>query len=43
VLEYHPRNYIPLHQDITAEDDRGDRYRLVGETLASAPLPTWPS
>ncbi|TAM65764.1 tyrosine protein kinase [Mycobacterium sp.] len=43
VLEYHPRNYIPLRQEITAEDEVGDTYRLLGESIATAPLPAWPN
>jgi hypothetical protein len=43
VLEYHPLSNIPLHQEITAEDEFGEPYRFRGETLSCAPLPAWPN
>ena len=43
VLEYHPRIHLPMRQEITAEDDRGELYRFHGEAIACAALPAWPN
>lgn len=43
VLEYHPRIHLPVRQEITAEDDRGELYRFQGEAIACASLPAWPN
>lgn len=43
VLEYHPDIYLPVRQEIEAEDDTGRTYRFTGEALAAASLPAWPN
>ncbi len=43
VLDYHPRIHMPIRQEITAQDDRGDTYRFLGEAIACASLPAWPN
>ena len=43
VAEYHPRIHMAVRQEVTAHDDRGQRYRFRGEAIASASLPAWPN
>ncbi len=43
VLERHSRTHMPLRQEISAEDDRGEVYRFRGEAIACASLPQWPN
>jgi len=43
VLEYHPRTYLPLRQDIEAQDEAGEVYHFRGEAIACASLPAWPN
>ena len=43
VSDTHPRNFIPLRQDLIITDERGEGYQFHGETIASAPLPAWPN
>ena len=43
VLEYHPRIHLPVRQEISAEDDKGEVYRFYGEAIACASLPAWPN
>lgn len=43
VLEYHPRIYLALRQEITAQDECGEHYRFRGEAIACASLPAWPN
>jgi hypothetical protein len=43
VLEYHPRSYFPMRQEITAEDERGEVHRFHGEVIACASVPQWPN
>jgi len=42
-LELHPILLAPTVTEIEAEDDRGEVYRLRGEAIACAPLPSWPN
>ncbi|SNR91353.1 hypothetical protein SAMN06265360_1323 [Haloechinothrix alba] len=43
VLEYHPDIYLPMRQEVEAEDERGEFYRFRGEAIACASLPAWPN
>jgi hypothetical protein len=43
VLAYHPEIYLPMRQEIEAEDDQGATYRFFGEAIACASLPAWPN
>lgn len=43
VQEVNPLNFIPVRQEVTIEDERGERYHFSGEAIASAPLPAWPN
>ena len=43
VLEYHPRTFTALRQEIDATDERGDSYHFEGESIAVATVPGWPN
>lgn len=43
VLEYHPAIYLPMRQEIEADDEQGEHYRFRGEAIACAVLPAWPN
>nr|WP_271213832.1 tyrosine protein kinase [Rhodococcus wratislaviensis]GLK41100.1 hypothetical protein GCM10017611_79750 [Rhodococcus wratislaviensis] len=43
VLDTHPRNYIPLRQEVDLCDEQGEHYHFRGEAIASAPLAAWPN
>jgi hypothetical protein len=43
VSEYHPELFAPVKQEIVARDEDGRTYRLRGEALAMAAIPTWPN
>jgi hypothetical protein len=42
-LKYHPDLYAATEQEILVVDDRGDKYRIHGEAIAMAQLPSWPN
>lgn len=43
VLEYHPRTFAALRQELDAEDEGGRTYHFAGEAIAMAPVPAWPN
>ena len=42
VTELHPTLLFPLAQEIEAEDDRHEVYRLNGRAIAASPIVAWP-
>jgi hypothetical protein len=43
VTRAHPVTHAPLDMEITATDDEGETFHLVGEAIAFCPLPQWPN
>ncbi len=43
VLEYQPRTFMSLRQEIEAEDETGAIHRFYGEAIATCTMPAWPN
>ncbi|MCV7412602.1 hypothetical protein AWC05_18450 [Mycobacterium florentinum] len=43
VLEHHPINFMPIHQELEITDESGTVRRFIGRALSTAVLPMWPN